>query len=455
MVKRLRISSRPRVASRALNALAAGWGPTSLFPNLRTISWNTIDDHAPFLRAILSPSVTELSLSPSTVYPSSMLFSVLSSVQRVCPALTTLRVHPSPHDAVYELPAVTALVRHCTPLRSLKLPGVRLDADAIAHVGGLPGLRSFEMSVEAGQAPPRHGAFTDLENLLLRGHLSAKYCLALLENITSAGLQQLVLDSTAQQPDLTWNIVLGAMHAQLAFSALTLNHLTVSEDYTLDQAPLDGIERLDLEPLLAFGNLTEVCIRVAYPPDPTDADLRALASAWPRLRWLDLSSSCDWAPYPRPRATLWGLVPFAEHCPSLVRLALLVDACVPRRYSGKPGRGAACGALTELHVGASPIAGATLVAAFLSDIFPRLETVDCNEVTTLHLEEEAQRERKRQRVWDKVERLLPTLGAIRVFERLHVDGGSRDRLPFVEASDGSSTSDDSETDSSSDFVITD
>ncbi|KAL1744748.1 hypothetical protein HDZ31DRAFT_11779, partial [Schizophyllum fasciatum] len=199
----------------------------------------------------------------------------------------------------------------------------------------------------------------------------------------------------------------------------TLTELILHEQDPSDDMPgmFPDQQPLDIRPLLAFTNLTHVDVRVLYAPDPTDSELRALAQSWPRIRHLDLLPAFEWARYETPRATLWGLVPFAEFCLELRRLHLYVDACSPTRYAGKPGGGAACRALRALHVGGSPIAHATIVAAFLSDIFPALRAIRYYNVEIpIETPEGAMPEGRRQRLWAKVQSLLPTLGAIRVLE---------------------------------------
>ncbi|KAI5891792.1 uncharacterized protein SCHCODRAFT_02504980 [Schizophyllum commune H4-8] len=208
------------------------------------------------------------------------------------------------------------------------------------------------------------------------------------------------------------------MCARIPRATLTVFTLTEEMGGMQDDISDEDVDRLDIRSLLGFCNLVELRVNVVSPPDLTDAEFRSLAQAWPRLRVLSVLSRRRWDSRGRtPSATLLTFVSFAELCPHLKRIEIVVDARLPKRFSGKPGRGAACHALRQLHVGASPIDNATLVAAFLSDIFPPL---GCVEMETKPLVGGKLVEETRQRRWSEVKKLLPTFNAIRLAERTYV-----------------------------------
>lgn len=94
--------------------------------------------------------------------------------------------------------------------------------------------------------------------------------------------------------------------------------------------------------------------------------LRDMASAWPRLNILDLVSKPrkPLVRVPKPKTTLRCLVPFANHCPSIEALTLVIDAPGVSRLD----------LLTEHHklgyidLGRSPSEDTGSVATFLSGL---------------------------------------------------------------------------------------
>ncbi|EIW59339.1 uncharacterized protein TRAVEDRAFT_122287 [Trametes versicolor FP-101664 SS1] len=82
----------------------------------------------------------------------------------------------------------------------------------------------------------------------------------------------------------------------------------------------------------------------------------------------------------RPRTTLAGLATVARLCPKLDWLGWELDASLdalpPARLERRPGLGMVPRHVFTLNVGLSPIEDPWAVAAFLSDIFPWLESID-------------------------------------------------------------------------------
>ncbi|KAI5885873.1 uncharacterized protein SCHCODRAFT_02642694 [Schizophyllum commune H4-8] len=128
----------------------------------------------------------------------------------------------------------------------------------------------------------------------------------------------------------------------------------------------------DIQMLLSFTNLADVHIQFC-DVRLRDADIDCIARAWPRLRRMCLyPSRMNLAE--RPVCTLNSLLSFAEHCPHLEELQVLVDATaivVPDKASIPFPR--AHDALRALNVMHSPIASGKQVASFLTRFFPFLD----------------------------------------------------------------------------------
>ncbi|KAL1753482.1 hypothetical protein FB107DRAFT_292337 [Schizophyllum commune] len=128
----------------------------------------------------------------------------------------------------------------------------------------------------------------------------------------------------------------------------------------------------DIQMLLPFENLADVHIHFCGVR-LTDADISYIARAWPRLRRLRLyPSRIDLAE--RPVCTLNSLLSFAEHCPLLEEVQLVVDATaivVPDKASIAFPR--AHDSLRALNVMHSPIASGKQVASFLTRFFPSVD----------------------------------------------------------------------------------
>ncbi|KAK7008544.1 hypothetical protein R3P38DRAFT_3591251 [Favolaschia claudopus] len=121
--------------------------------------------------------------------------------------------------------------------------------------------------------------------------------------------------------------------------------------------------------LLLFPNLSSV--QLLYPYRFDNEDMHAMATAWPKLETLELTS-------PRqndPSITLRALLSFASHCPKLESLQICLDArSVPSLaldddpYPLHP-------TLRRLFMEESPITHAKAVAAFISCLFPNISFV--------------------------------------------------------------------------------
>ena len=148
----------------------------------------------------------------------------------------------------------------------------------------------------------------------------------------------------------------------------------------LELIPAKQITFDTLEPVLSFRNLTTFELMHAYPVNITPEEIEELASRWPSLEHLCLNEEPivihDFT------LDLQSLIPFARHCPKLLRLGLFMDASAMKIHPMQELNPFT--SLEFLHVGASLAGDPGAVAAFLSCLFPPGCQLDAKITWTLY-----------------------------------------------------------------------
>jgi hypothetical protein len=120
-----------------------------------------------------------------------------------------------------------------------------------------------------------------------------------------------------------------------------------------------------------------------------DSLISDIADAWPRLRALRF---CDLQEHDEhTKVTVFGLLPLSN-CAYLKSLTISLDSTIPDTQTFRKADGTFYnGSLSHLAVGNSPIEDPEAVAAFLSNVFPNLTSIDAwvNVDFGPHLEEES------------------------------------------------------------------
>lgn len=145
---------------------------------------------------------------------------------------------------------------------------------------------------------------------------------------------------------------------------------------TTPSTPVYSIHPTILQPLLSMKNIQDITIKLPCLYDLTDSILNDMALAWPYLIHLDIAPEI-WCTDQHPETTLGGLVPFADHCPLLTTLRILVDGGRIPKLDFKPRRSRRS-KLSSLNVEFSPtkILRTTLIAAYLTAYFPSLQAIE-------------------------------------------------------------------------------
>ncbi|KII95720.1 hypothetical protein PLICRDRAFT_693874 [Plicaturopsis crispa FD-325 SS-3] len=161
--------------------------------------------------------------------------------------------------------------------------------------------------------------------------------------------------------------------------------------------------RRTVQPLLSCRHLIKFEWDCRDGFDLDNVDIAAMATAWPSLQWLKLSSSDGWS-VPS-RITLQGLATLLELCPHLDYLGIVIDATqvdVPARLIMVPLNNM----LEYVSLGNSTIADAEAVATVLLHILPHLSSISTGPQTS--------RTERHVARWREVESILNAAAVERV-----------------------------------------
>jgi hypothetical protein len=164
-----------------------------------------------------------------------------------------------------------------------------------------------------------------------------------------------------------------------------------------------------LRPLLAFSNLRQLKL-LAPGFRLNNAFIEDMSMAWQKIECLTLYPTMrDAATNLGGSVTIAALSSFARNCPRLNDLSLLFDATVvPQGPHPSPnGPRIRQTKLTSFRVYSSPIDSPSLVAHFLSSIFPELRDIQASYYPQV-LEA-----RERLETWKEVKKQVPFLAAAR------------------------------------------
>ncbi|KAJ6558363.1 hypothetical protein B0H19DRAFT_1261886 [Mycena capillaripes] len=275
---------------------------------------------------------------------------------------------------LHYLPAVQTAIRRLSYLEHFSCD-LRVSAALFERLAVLPRLRFIDLRwlpvVATSNVPPDSQSFPSLEGLRISGTLSSISALLPLissPDLLSVGLIVKDLDFQSIQPSLISLLLPPSVPTRT--STLLYFSFTASNNNR-------GSGHLRLE-LAAFAPLY-VCsalqtFRVDVDPAQlvlTDADVRAMARAWPSLTVLTVPPPRT-TPRPTPDVHLHTLWALATACPQLQQLALEVDADVSEPFRAGDGGSGHTVIMEELTLFCSPCGDPMLVAEFLNLAFPRL-----------------------------------------------------------------------------------
>ncbi|RDB14801.1 hypothetical protein Hypma_016475 [Hypsizygus marmoreus] len=394
-------------------ALSMAAGGQALLPNIQELVWNFSAASFPYIHLLTGSNITTFSLSNPALIPYISTMSLLTSMNTRYPGLTHLSLTDFREEV--EVAAISSAVCGWNHFRYLKVGA--LSNDALVHIAALPSLSHLHLQYRAVDRShikyplSRNSCAFPAVRTMIISSPDFSFCTDLLRSMSpGSSLKNINFSTTKFVPStsMEWTNVIQALHDICDHSAL--EHLSLRDneedlDQFEDQYP-NVVGPKHLKPLLAFSRLTSISLRANGGFDLDDPMVNDMAVAWPRLTNLRVSS--DFAP--SPRATISALTSLAQHCPRIMTLTMAFNAepaSIPTPTSSPRVSNTQ---LKSLNVENSPISHAPSVAAFLSDIFPKIATVFVNENDNIDEETEL------EKAWGEVQNLLWVFASVRDHE---------------------------------------
>ena len=276
------------------------------------------------------------------------------------------------------MPQVSSSLCGLLHLCTVECAGVTLTPEAILHLAFLPNLREVDIRVADDQIDIKSSAyipFPALRCLSLNCESMATAIEFVKTMIHSAPLTSFTVRVENPPSSAQLGRMFSLLSAQSCFVHLTDIHFCHPEfiDYEDDFLPL--LDAHEFEPLLKFTHMESIYIETRCSIANFDDELlKAMATSWPNLRHLCLTNG-QGVSFPS-RCTLRGILHLGQHCPNLQSLRIVFQASAEICWNGRPGGGVVNEYMEALEVVESPIADPRAVAYFLSDVFPKLTSID-------------------------------------------------------------------------------
>ncbi|KAJ6480410.1 hypothetical protein C8R45DRAFT_1216121 [Mycena sanguinolenta] len=390
-----------------------------LFPNIEYLEWFASDPSMfAHFRLLLGPRLTSLTLG---LCASPVHLSLLPSLPIQCPLLTEVDITFSDDMEQSDgFQSLMFLVQGLRRLTALTVPC--LDDAAMDRLARLPVVQSLTLTNQSTMTITP-SAFSDFHFPCLRTLVATstvEALCAIIPLIKYAPIDDLI----AIFPKSTSSHMIAHLYAALATatmsdgppSCLRLNCVRSLEETLIGPPSVTfAIHSTQLRSLFHFQFLTFVELSAPAGFDLDDATVADMALAWPHLQTLELRAS-NYA-HVKPRVTLGGLLPLAQYCLKLRSLQMTFDASmVPEwetlKTSAKKKKRVRQEYFQTLHVAQSPVEKPFAVAAFLSSVFPKL-----NSITTDLDRNPAQNTNALRTNWKAVELALAVLRNVRAEEK--------------------------------------
>ncbi|KAG1732494.1 hypothetical protein EDB19DRAFT_1733651 [Suillus lakei] len=347
-----------------------------LFPNLRSLVWN---DSRPqimgFLRTLCGPLLTSLMFdcsSTGTARWDAAASAILIAVPVICPAVKVITL-PSSSPC----PPIPNMLLAWSHLEEVSCG--EIDTVIFRHLAKQTYLRklAFKLSQSISQSltdrPPSPQTFSRLREL----EVHAPELPSLIEFI-----QKLEIHPTTIRAQVDAGPTPSDMKAFFAF--LTEHYVGVKlQNVSLLQSPpsirMPSVTQLPLLPPTGNqfnGRIDTLMIDVKCSIHLADEDLASLAFAWPYLRTFSVNKTHGWVV--KSDISQIGLLEMLQCCPKLQTLCIAINTDTFTEVPvDRPGGGIQNKNVRTLGFADSIIQprATTVVAAFLSDIFPRLNEV--------------------------------------------------------------------------------
>ncbi|KAJ7207875.1 hypothetical protein GGX14DRAFT_543474 [Mycena pura] len=292
---------------------------------------------------------------------------------------------------LHYLPAVMTAVQKLESLEYLSCD-LCVDAPLFERLASIPCLRFIDLrhlpSESTRSVSANSPSFPALETLRISGTISSIY--AFLPHISSPNLLSVRLLPQENLQSIDSALFSLLLSPTLPARTSTLTHFTFAGRTSLSEATRLRLVLAAFAPLYACRALQTFCVDT----DPMqlvfrDADVHAMAAAWPNLVVLSITPPRTGRLPVTPDVRLYTLSALASGCPHLSQLALEVDAEViqPFRAEAEGGSLAIMGAqarppMKSLMLFCSPCGDPALVADFLRVAFPNLSAQEFHAYST-------------------------------------------------------------------------
>ncbi|EIW79304.1 hypothetical protein CONPUDRAFT_145378 [Coniophora puteana RWD-64-598 SS2] len=346
----------------------------ALFPKLKQATWNDGRLAAfPFLRILLSPSITSLSIT-GNIELDMQNSAILASLGSICPALK--RLYFFPHKALSSRAPISALSQAVTLWSQLReLDCGPLNEEAIRHLASLSSLRSLEfylsgsIAAALAKSPLHDDSFDGLNYLAIDDSRGFEATAKLLKTVR---LQSATLSFHSAPFDVGITSLCQALVKNC--NKDTLKDLTIKEGRGGRDESLEyQISYQTLRPLFCYRHLHSLTIDTSRSTTLDDVALLNIGKAWPQLSFLHINPQSGWI-IPS-NVTLKGLASLLGLCPKLENLALAIKT--DNNDDGDDDDRASnyiTSRLDTLNVLDSELATDDVleVASFMSDVVPNL-----------------------------------------------------------------------------------
>ncbi|KAJ7166209.1 hypothetical protein C8R46DRAFT_1276078 [Mycena filopes] len=342
-----------------------------IFPRLEKLIWNRMvlvnGQFSRQVRFFLTPGMTKVDFAIHWIPD----IALLPTIARTCPRLTEVWLCCTAEA----MPLISEFVCALHHLETLV-------GASMAHIARLPRLRHLQFRAAAEPIiflPHPDSQSVHFPALKMVEFDSFEHAPALLDLLPHCSLLQFSIIGFSVPPT---KIMSHQFYASLARNGRhsSLQELRVQNSrfgpfQNFSQIRY-SVDKATLEPLLDFPNL--VVLWLCHPGgfDLDDTMVEKMASAWPRIEILQLSSdrSCRLVP----RITLEEIYAFATHCPHLEHLAIAFDATVIPDLQINGAARVTQRRLLTLVVEHLPIEDPLRVARLLRTLFPRLRTLSAD-----------------------------------------------------------------------------
>ncbi|EGO21425.1 hypothetical protein SERLADRAFT_441776 [Serpula lacrymans var. lacrymans S7.9] len=380
--------------------------PYPLLPALKELhciadqNWNIA---LPFLRSLVNPGITSLSL-PFPILDGVFGISVLASLSEMCPLVQRFHMVDSDNMTLMEslitFPQLRRFVwssRACSTMTNLacswkhlqSIEFCMLDEQAILRLADLPSLKEIGLAImspisHSNKLSVPHPVFRSLTALHITAYdLSGP--ISLLEMVRSPLEEISVLLPRIPSPDAlhSFYTTLSQHASPDHLKSVVVSVIDRRENFELANASavnpqMSGISyaTIDIEmvrDLLHFRRIERFTVGGDFDNFLWNDDtLQELALAWPNLHILQLGDGTG-PPWTTPsRVSLRGLTTLLKLCPQLEHLTIVIDAGVVPSVQ-ELGEDVVCNKLIEsLTLLNSNVGDSSAVATFLYAILPRL-----------------------------------------------------------------------------------